>query len=126
MLKTAASAAAKAAVSQSKVLHGLRYNVLHNLAPLLGQTQETLEIWRQVIEHNPTNIKAWEESSIVLAHLGHLYPAVRAAERALSLKPDSVVLLERLVVLCAAQGDWTGAGQLLLELARLTGGCHQW
>lgn len=104
----------------------MRYNVLCGLAPLLGQTQEALDLWSQVIQQSPANIKAWEEASIILAHLGHLYPAVISAERALSLKPDSTVLLERLVVLCAAQGDWTGAGHMLSELARLTGGFHPW
>lgn len=104
----------------------MRYNVLYNLAPLLGHTQEALDIWSQVIKHKTNSIRAWEECSITLAHLGQLYQAMCAAEVALRLQPDSVVLLERLVVLSAAQCDWTGAGQMLLELARRTGGCHHW
>jgi hypothetical protein len=104
----------------------MRYKVLLNLAPLLGSTREALQSWCAALSHNPSNAKAWEEASLVLAHLVHLPLAVYAAGVALRLSPDSVLLLERLVVMLAAQQDWRGAAQVLLELRRATGGWHPW
>jgi Flp pilus assembly protein TadD len=104
----------------------MRYKVLLNLAPLLGSSHEALQAWCAALSHNPSNPKIWEEASLVLAHLGHLSLAVYAAGVALRLAPDSVLLLERLVVMLAAQQDWAGAGQVLRELRRATGGEHPW
>lgn len=104
----------------------MHYKVLSSLAPLLGQSPEALDIWCKIIEQDATNAKAWEESGIILAHMGQLQLAVQAADIALQLKPDNVVLLERLIVLYAACSDWSVAGQLLLDLARATGACHHW
>jgi Flp pilus assembly protein TadD len=104
----------------------MRYKVLLNLAPLLGSSHEALQAWCDALTHNPNNPKIWEEASLVLAHLGHLALAVYAAGVALRLAPDSVLLLERLVVMLAAQQDWAGAAQVLRELQRATGGQHPW
>lgn len=88
---------------QSRVLQGMRTKVLLSLAPLLGQTQQALEVWAEALAEDPHNSKVWEELSIVLAHLGHLSLAVYAADRALELRPSDVTLHERLAVLLAAQ-----------------------
>ncbi len=132
----AAAAAASAAAAatgttsqqqyQSQVLQGMRYKALYNLAPLLGSTQEALETWCAALQHNPSNSKIWEEASILLAHLGHPALAVYATDKALGFMGDSVVLLERLVVLLAAQWDWDAAGQVLLRLVQATDGVHPW
>jgi tetratricopeptide (TPR) repeat protein len=115
-----------AAGLQSRVLQGMRYKVLLNLAPLLGSTPEALQTWCAALSHNPSNPKIWEEASLVLAQLGHLQLAVYAAGAALRLSPDSVLLLERLVAMLAGLQDWRGAAGVLLELRRVTGGWHPW
>ncbi|WIA40495.1 hypothetical protein OEZ86_013847 [Tetradesmus obliquus] len=121
-----AAAAAAAAAPQSRALQGMRYKVLLNLAPLLGSTPEALQAWCDALSHNPTNPKAWEEASLVLAQQGQLHLAVYAAGVGLRLAPDSVLLLERLVVMLAAQHDWRGAAGVLSELRRASGGWHPW
>jgi tetratricopeptide (TPR) repeat protein len=104
----------------------MHYKALLNLAPLLGSSHEALQAWCDALGHNPANPKIWEEASLVLAHLGQLSLAVYAAGVALRLAPDSVLLLERLVVMTAAQQDWAGAAHVLRELQRVTGGQHPW
>ncbi len=54
-----------------------------------------------------------------LAEVGDVGTAKRALARALEESPDHVDALEAFAGLCSAEGDWTGAEQALIRLARL-------
>jgi tetratricopeptide (TPR) repeat protein len=54
-----------------------------------------------------------------LAEVGDAGTAKRALARALEESPDHVDALEAFAELCTAEGDWTGAEQALIRLARL-------
>jgi len=96
-----------------------RLSALYASARLDAELARLLEKRLAIVEDEGERVGLQVELSRALAEMGELAKAKAALESALAQRPDHTTALAAMAELCAKEGDWPGAEQAYVRLARL-------
>ena len=96
-----------------------RLSALYAEKQLDAELARLLEKRLAIIDDEGERVALQVELSRALADMGELGKAKASLESALAQRPDHTTALGAMADLCAREGDWTGAEQAYVRLARL-------
>ncbi len=96
-----------------------RLSALYSAARLDSELARLLEKRLAIVKDEEERVALQVELSRALAEMGELARAKEYLEGALAHRPDHSTALAAMAELCAKEGDWNGAEQAYVRLARL-------
>jgi len=117
---TALEQCAEVDVTHSDVF--ARLSALYAEKQLDAELARLLEKRLTIVQDEGERVALQVELSRALADMGELAKAKTSLESALAQRPDHTTALSAMAELCAREGDWAGAEQAYVRLARLLDG----
>lgn len=99
---------------------GLR--LLANAHRHLGEEELAIQTLRSLLEIHPTNVEGRAELASILIHLGEIEAAKSQIEKAQTLDPDNLLVIQAKIELLTAQREWEEAELIAKDLAVKEGG----
>ncbi len=113
------------ALEQCAEVDVTHFDVFARLSALYSEKQLDAELARllekrlTIVQDEGERVALQVELSRALADMGELGKAKASLENALAQRPDHTTALGAMAELCAREGDWAGAEQAYVRLARL-------